>query len=86
MGYALFQLGEAITGDAFSWDNGGPYLAGGVIVAAAVYQLTPLKDVCLRHCRSPFMFLMTALAAGTAGRAAHGRRCTAAGASAAAGC
>ena len=25
---------------------------------AAVYQLTPLKDVCLRHCRSPFMFLM----------------------------
>jgi Predicted metal-binding integral membrane protein (DUF2182) len=58
VGYGLFQLGKALTGDAFSWDNAGPYLAGGVIVLAAVYQLTPLKDVCLRHCRSPFMFLM----------------------------
>ena len=29
-----------------------------MILLAAVYQLTPLKDVCLRHCRSPFMFLM----------------------------
>jgi predicted metal-binding membrane protein len=58
LGYGLFQLGKAITGDVFSWDNAGPYLAGGVIVMAAVYQLTPLKDVCLRHCRSPFMFLM----------------------------
>jgi uncharacterized membrane protein YgcG len=32
--------------------------AGAIVVAAAVYQLTPLKDVCLRHCRSPFWFLM----------------------------
>jgi hypothetical protein len=47
-----------VTGDAFAWDNAGPYLAGGVILAAAVYQLTPLKDTCLRHCRSPFTFLM----------------------------
>ena len=59
LGYALFQLGEAISGDLFSWDSGGPYLAGGVIVAASIYQLTPLKDACLRKCRSPFMFLMT---------------------------
>src|ERR671925_1475499 len=58
VGYSLFQLGDAVTGDVFAWDNGGPYLAGGIIVAAAIYQLTPLKDVCLRHCRSPFMFLM----------------------------
>jgi predicted metal-binding membrane protein len=57
--FGLFQLGDTISGDAFSWDNGGPYLAGGIIIAAAVYQLTPLKDVCLRHCRSPLMFLMT---------------------------
>jgi predicted metal-binding membrane protein len=57
-GYALFQLGKGVSGDAFSWANGGPYLAGGVITLAAIYQLTPLKDVCLRHCRSPFMFLM----------------------------
>jgi predicted metal-binding membrane protein len=29
------------------------YLAGGVLVAAAIWQLTPLKSICLRHCRSP---------------------------------
>jgi predicted metal-binding membrane protein len=58
VGYGIYQLGKALTGDVFAWDNGGPYLAGGIIVAAAVYQLTPLKDVCLRHCRSPFTFLM----------------------------
>src|SRR3954452_11036124 len=58
VGYGLFELGRTLTGDTFSWHNAGPELAGGVIVLAAVYQLTPLKDTCLRHCRSPFMFLM----------------------------
>ena len=33
-------------------------LAGGVLVAAAVWQLTPLKNVCLRHCRSPMSVFM----------------------------
>jgi predicted metal-binding membrane protein len=58
VGYAVYALGKTVTGDMFAWDNGGAYLAGGIILAAAIYQLTPLKDTCLRHCRSPFMFLM----------------------------
>lgn len=33
-------------------------LAGGVLIGAAVWQLTPLKSVCLRHCRSPISFFM----------------------------
>lgn len=33
-------------------------IAGLVAVAAAVYQLSPLKAVCLRHCRSPLGFFM----------------------------
>ncbi len=32
-------------------------LAGGVLLAAGLYQLTPLKQACLRHCRSPVQFL-----------------------------
>lgn len=32
--------------------------AGVVLVAAAIYQLSPLKQVCLRHCRSPLSFFM----------------------------
>jgi pentapeptide MXKDX repeat protein len=58
VGYGIYEIGKAVTGDLFSWGRGGPYLAGGIVLAAAVYQLTPLKDVCLRHCRSPFGFLM----------------------------
>ena len=27
--------------------------AGAVLVAAGIYEWTPLKDACLRHCRSP---------------------------------
>lgn len=28
-----------------------------VLVAAGVYQFTPLKELCLRHCRSPLAFI-----------------------------
>jgi len=34
-----------------AWDNGGKYVAGAVIVGAALYEFTPLKRACLRHCR-----------------------------------
>jgi predicted metal-binding membrane protein len=34
-----------------AWDDGGRYVAGGVIAFAALYELTPLKKTCLRHCR-----------------------------------
>jgi predicted metal-binding membrane protein len=33
-------------------------LGGIVLLAAGVYQWTPLKDVCLAQCRTPFQFLM----------------------------
>jgi predicted metal-binding membrane protein len=65
--YGLFRLGRATVGDAFSWDAAGPYLAGGVIFAAGIYQLTPLKDICLRNCRSPLFFFMNHSAPGRAG-------------------
>jgi predicted metal-binding membrane protein len=33
---------------------------GGVLLlAAGIYQLSPIKHVCLRHCRSPLQFLST---------------------------
>ncbi|MDQ3647053.1 MAG: DUF2182 domain-containing protein [Actinomycetota bacterium] len=56
--YGLLELLRSLSIDAFSWDEGGPYLAGGVIVAAAIYQLTPLKDVCLSKCRGPLDFVL----------------------------
>ena len=33
------------------------YLAAGILIAAGVYQLTPLKMVCLEKCRQPASFL-----------------------------
>lgn len=33
-------------------------LAGGMLILAGLYQLTPLKQQCLRLCRSPVAFLM----------------------------
>jgi predicted metal-binding membrane protein len=29
----------------------------GLLIAAGIYQLTPLKHACLRHCRSPVFFI-----------------------------
>ncbi len=36
----------------------GTLIGGGVLVIAGVYQLTPLKYLCLTQCRSPFGFLV----------------------------
>lgn len=33
-------------------------LAGATLAVAAVWQVTPLKALCLRHCRSPMSFFM----------------------------
>ena len=34
-----------------AWDRAGRYLTGGVILGAALYELTAAKRRCLRHCR-----------------------------------
>jgi len=36
----------------------GTVVAGSVLVLAGIYQWTPLKQACLRHCRSPLDFLL----------------------------
>ena len=36
-----------------------PYLGGGLLVAAGIFQWTPLKRACLTQCRSPMGFVMT---------------------------
>ena len=65
--YGLLELGRSLSIDALAWDSGGPYVAGGVIAAAALYQLTPAKDVCLRKCRGPLDFVLGGWRPGYAG-------------------
>jgi len=45
-------------GDVLAWDRAGRWVAGATLVVAAVYELTPLKDVCLGKCRSPLGMLL----------------------------
>lgn len=42
-------------------------IGGLVLVAAGLYQLTPLKDLCLSKCRTPLTFIMTSWRDGAAG-------------------
>ena len=49
---------KALDPGFLAWDRQGPIIAGMAVVAAGVYQLTPLKRVCLRHCRSPLHFVL----------------------------
>ena len=65
--YAVLRLGHELSPAFLAWDEAGPYVAGAVILAGGVYQLTPLKDICLTRCRSPFAFLLTAWKPGRSG-------------------
>src|ERR687894_1292234 len=44
-----------------------PVLGGAILIAAGLYQWTPLKDACLGLCRSPVAFVMGHWRPGTAG-------------------
>jgi predicted metal-binding membrane protein len=48
--------------------------AGLILLAAGAYQLTPLKEACLRHCRSPVGFFLEHWSPGGRGALAMGLR------------
>jgi predicted metal-binding membrane protein len=72
--YSLFRLGRSLFGQDLAWDAGGRWCAGVVLVTAALYELTPLKDVCLEKCRSPVGFLLGAWRDGGRGALEMGAR------------
>jgi predicted metal-binding membrane protein len=72
--YALYELVRAIDPAFLAWDDAGRYVAGGVIVAAAVYQVTALKQACLARCRTPMMVLAERWRDGRAGALGLGIR------------
>ena len=72
--YGGFALGRNLFGSALAWDGGGRWLAGGVLALAALYELTPLKNVCLAKCRSPLGFLLGGWRDGRSGAFEMGAR------------
>jgi predicted metal-binding membrane protein len=79
LAFGLAVAGRAVIGDVLAWDRAGRWVAGVTLLAAAAYELTPLKDVCLGKCRSPLGFLLGAWRDGPRGAlrmgAAHGAWC-----------
>jgi predicted metal-binding membrane protein len=79
LAYGVFRLVTAIDLGFLAWDEAGPYVAGGAIAAAGLYQLTPLKELCLRHCRGPMHFILHGWRKGRIGAlrmgAEHGLYC-----------
>jgi predicted metal-binding membrane protein len=54
-------------------------LGGGLLIAAGLYQFTPVKAMCLRHCQNPVLFLSSHWRSGAQGAfrmgLAHGIYC-----------
>jgi predicted metal-binding membrane protein len=91
-GYVLVWMGFSIVATLAQWGlhaatllspmmvSSSPTLGGILLLAAGVFQWTPLKSVCLQHCRSPLGFLMTDWREGRRGALQmglrHGSYCT----------
>ena len=60
-GVAAYGIGVSAThlfGGSIAWDKAGRSIAGVTLLVAAVYELTPLKNICLGKCRSPLGALL----------------------------
>ena len=68
--YLLFDAVRSLDFGFLAWDSGGRYVAAGVILIAAAYQLSPAKGRCLDRCRTP-----PAEQAGLRGGLRHGASC-----------
>ena len=56
--YGLYRLVLSVDHGFLAWNRSGPYVVGGAVAAAGLYELTPLKSICLRHCRSPMHYVL----------------------------
>jgi predicted metal-binding membrane protein len=56
----LIAVGAQMLGDRVPWlVEHAAQIGGVVLILAGLYQLSPLKRVCLTKCRSPLSFIMT---------------------------
>jgi predicted metal-binding membrane protein len=74
LAFGISAGGHGLLDGDISWSGAGRWLAGGTLLVAAAYELTPLKDVCLGKCRSPLGFLIGSWRDGLAGAVNMGVR------------
>ena len=68
--WALHETGLLSSAMAAS----SPRIAGAILIAAGLYQLTPAKSACLKHCQSPLGFLLSHRRDGSRGALEMGTR------------
>ncbi len=69
-GAVAYGIGIAITQGAMHYEvvsRAVPFAVGGALVMAGIWQLTPWKSACLRHCRDPLELVASHLHVGAAG-------------------
>jgi predicted metal-binding membrane protein len=74
LAYGAFRAGRSAFGSDLAWHAGGRWFAGGMLAVAALYELTPVKGLCLTKCRSPLGFLLGTWRDGNLGALAMGTR------------
>jgi predicted metal-binding membrane protein len=74
LGYVMAAAVAAAAGDSMWAMDNLSRIAGVLLVAAGVYQLTPIKRVCLARCRTPVSFMLTYWRAGRGGAMSMGLR------------
>jgi len=57
--YGIAVAGDTLAGESMWLMDNAPRIGGALLIAAGVYQLSPLKYVCLNKCRSPMSFILT---------------------------
>lgn len=58
-GAPAYVVSRVVSGPLLDGEAWVARVVGATLLTAAVYQLTPLKDACLRRCRSPLSFYLT---------------------------
>ena len=67
VGFALYAGVLAAEASVLRAASSTAQISGVILMAAGLYQLTPLKEVCLSHCRAPVRFVGTFCRDGPAG-------------------
>lgn len=75
----IYTVAQAVGARIPTGTNVVPYVGGAIVILAGIYQFTPLKNACLRHCRSPLHLVMHGWREGYGGAmcmgATHGLFC-----------
>jgi len=86
LGYVLVWSGFSATATGAQWGlytaallspmmaSTSPFLGAALLLAAGIFQWSPIKYACLSHCRSPLGFIMTEWREGTKGALTMGLR------------